>query len=80
MAQLVKNLSAMQETGDTGDMGLIPGLEICSGGGNEYPLQYPCLENFMDRRAWWATFHGVSKSQTRLSTSHNVIKVCLRRG
>ena len=80
MAQLVKNLSAVQETGDTGDMGLIPGLGRCSGGGNEYPLQYPCLENFMDRGAWGATFHGVSKSQTQLNTSHNVIKVCLRRG
>ena len=36
------------------------------GGGNGSPLQYSCLENPMDRRAWWATVHGVTKSQTRL--------------
>ena len=35
--------------------------------GNGNPLQYSCLENFMDRRAWWARLHGVAKSQTRLS-------------
>ena len=40
--------------------------------GNGNPLQYPCLENPMDGEAWWATVHGVSKSQTQLSdfTSH----------
>jgi len=32
-----------------------------------YPCQYSCLKNFMDRGAWWATVHGVTKSQTRLS-------------
>ena len=37
------------------------------GGGNGTPLQYSCLENPMDRGAWWAAVHGVSKSQTRLS-------------
>ena len=36
--------------------------------GNGKPLQYSCLENPMDRGAWWATVHGVSKSQTRLHT------------
>ena len=35
--------------------------------GNDNPLQYSCLENPMDTGAWWAAFHGVSKSQTRLS-------------
>ena len=35
--------------------------------GNGNPLQYSCLENPMDRRAWWATVHGVAKSQARLS-------------
>ena len=39
--------------------------------GNGYPLQYSCLENSMDRGAWWATVHGVTESQTRLSTLHN---------
>ena len=37
------------------------------GEGNGTPLQYCCLENPMDRRAWWAAIHGVAKSQTRLS-------------
>ena len=37
------------------------------GGGHDYPLQYSCLENPMDRGAWRATDHGVAKSQTRLS-------------
>ena len=38
-------------------------------GGHGNPLQYYCLENPMDRGAWWATVHGVAKSQTRLSDS-----------
>ena len=41
-------------------------LEDC-GEGNGNPLQYSCLENPMDRGAWWATIHGVTKSRTRLS-------------
>ena len=49
-------------------MGSIPGSERPSRGGNAYPLQYSFLENFMDRGAWWATVHGVAKSQTWLST------------
>ena len=36
------------------------------GEGNGYPLQYSCLANSMDRGAWWATVHGVAKSQTQL--------------
>ena len=39
----------------------------CSGEGNGTPLQYSCLENPMDRGAWWAAVHGVAKSWTRLS-------------
>ena len=42
-----------------GDPSLIPGLERCPGEGNRNPLQYSCLENPMDRGAWWATVHGV---------------------
>ena len=38
--------------------------------GNGNPLQYSCLENLMDRGAWWATVHGVTKSQTRLINTH----------
>ena len=46
------------------DPGLIPRLGRSPGEGNGYPLQYSCLENSMDGEAWWATIHGVSKSQT----------------
>ena len=46
-------------------LGLIPGLERYPGEGNGYPLQYSCLENFMDKGAWQAMVCGVTKSQTR---------------
>ena len=42
-------------------------VSICLGEGNGTPLQHSCLENPMDRGAWWATVHGVAKSRTRLS-------------
>ena len=50
-----------------GDPGLILGLGRSPGEGNGNTLQYPSLENLMDRGAWRATVHGVAKSQTRLS-------------
>ena len=53
--------------GDTGDMGLIHELGRSPGEGSDNRLQYSCLENPMDRGAWWATVHGVTKSWTRLS-------------
>ena len=49
------------------DSGLIPGTGRSPGEGNGNPLQYSCLENPMDRGAWWAAVHGVAKSWTRLS-------------
>ena len=52
---------------NVGDPGFIPGSGRSLGEGNGYPFQYSCLENSMDRGAWWATVHGVTKSQTRLS-------------
>ena len=52
---------------NTGDPCLIPGSGRSSGEGNGNPLQYSCLENFMDRGAWQATVHGVAKGQTQLS-------------
>ena len=54
-------------TASAGDVGLIPGLGRSPGEGNGNPLQYSCLENPMDRGAWWATVHGVAKSRTQLS-------------
>ena len=45
-----------------GDLGLIPGSAKSPGQGNGNPLQYSCLENPMDRGAWWATVHGVADS------------------
>ena len=47
---------------NAGDLGLIPGLGRSPGKGKGYPLRYPCLQNPMDRGAWWATVHGVAKS------------------
>ena len=61
---VVKNLPA--NAGGTGDASLILGLGRSPAGGNGNPLQYSCLENPMDIGAWWATVHGVTKSQTRL--------------
>ena len=51
----------------TGDMDLIPGSGRSPPGGCGNPLQYSCLKNPIDRGAWWATVHGVTKSQTQLS-------------
>ena len=51
---------------NAGDPGSIPGLGRSPGGGNGNPLRYSCLGNSMDRGAWWATIHGVAKSQTQL--------------
>ena len=51
-------------TGDTGDLGLVPGSGRPPGRGNDNPLQYSCLENPMDRAAWWATVHAVAESDT----------------
>jgi len=50
-----------------GDLGLIPGSGRIPGEGNGNPLQYSCLENPKNGGAWWATAHGVAKSQTRLN-------------
>ena len=45
---------------NAGDLGSIPGLGTSLGGEHGNPLQYVCLENAMDRGAWWATVHGVT--------------------
>ena len=56
VAHLVKNAC------NAGDLGLIPGLGRSPGEGNGKILQYPCLENPMDRGAWCAAIHGIAKS------------------
>ena len=53
---MVKNPPA-----NSGDVGVIPGLGTSPGRGNGTPLQYSCLGNAMDRRAWWATVHAVAE-------------------
>ena len=62
---VVKNLHA--NVGDTRNVGLIPEWGRYHRVGNGNPLQYSCLENLMDRGAWQATVHGVTKSRTLLS-------------
>ena len=66
---VVKNLPANAQ-----DKDLTSGLGRSPGGGNGNPLQYSCLENPMDRGHWWAVVHGVTESQTQVSThTHNYI-------
>ena len=64
VALVVKNLPAT--AGDLRDVGSVPGLGRSPGEGHVNPLQYSCLENPMDRRAWWGIVHRVAKSWTRL--------------
>ena len=68
---MVKNTPANAR--NSRDAGSTPGSGRSPAGGNGKPLQYSCLGNPMDRGAWWATVHGVAKSQTRLSTHYPTI-------
>ena len=52
------------DPGDSGDSSLILGLGRFPGEGNSNPLQYSCLEDSMERGAWWATVHGVTESDS----------------
>ena len=54
------------EPANAGEMGSIPGMGKSPREGNGNPVQYSCLENSMDRGAWWATVHGVAKSWIQL--------------
>ena len=64
----VKNPPA--NVGDVRDLGSIPGWGRSPGEGHGDPLQYSCLENPMDRGAWWATVHRVAESDTTEATEH----------
>ena len=59
---MVKNLPA--NAGDTGDVGSISGSERSPGVRSGNVLQYSCLENSMDRGAWWTIVYGVAKNRT----------------
>ena len=74
MALVVKNLPA--NSGDIGDAGLIPGLGRFPGEENGNPLLYSCLENSMDRGAWWAIVHEVAQSCTWLKQLEPDILEC----
>ena len=62
---MLKNLPDNAE--DARDAVLVPGSERSPGIGNGNPFKHSWLENSMDREAWWAIVHGVTKSQTQLS-------------
>ena len=59
-------LSGKESACSAGDLGSIPGLGRSPGGGHGNPVQYSCLENPMDRGAWWAIVHEVTQNPTRL--------------
>ena len=76
---VVRNLLA--SAGATGDVSSIPGPGRFPGEGNGNPLQYSCLDNPMDRGAWWATVHGATELDTNdhvtLTQSVYLIDICM---
>ena len=62
-------LQSLANAEDKRDVGSIPGLGRSPEGGYDNPLQYSCLQNPMDRGAWWASVRGVTKSRIQLSDS-----------
>ena len=63
----IGGLGSKESACNAGDLGSIPGSGRSPGERNGKLLQYSCLENPMDRGAWWAIVHGVAESRTRLS-------------
>ena len=78
MVLVVKNLPA--NAGDVKDVGSIPGSGISLGEEHVNQLQYSCLENSMDRGAWWAMVHCIAKSWTEaIEHIHNLnFSVCIQ--
>ena len=70
---MVKNPPA--DEGDIRDVGSIPGSGRSPGGGHSNPLQNSCLENPMDRRAWWATVVSQSRTQLMMLSMHTHIRI-----
>ena len=76
LSQWLSGKEPSYNTGDTGDLGCIPGLGRSPEGGHGNPLQYSCLENPMDRGALRATVYRVAKSQLKqLSSSSSSIYI-----
>ena len=73
VALIFKNLPA--NAGDIRDVGWIPGSGRSPGVGNSSPLWYSCLENPMERGAWWATDHGVGHKELDMS-EHTCTHIC----
>ena len=63
--RLLSGSDSKESACNAGDWGSIPGLGKSPGEGNGYLLHYSCLENLMDREAWWTIVHGVKKSWTK---------------
>ena len=63
--------------GETGDVNLIPGLGRSLGGGHSNPLQHSCLENLMDRGAWWAMVHSITHNRTQLKRLSKHVCICI---
>ena len=70
-------LSSKESACNVGDPGSIPGQGRFPGEGTGNPLQYSCLQNSMDRGVWWATVHGIEKSQTQLNGFHLLIHIII---
>ena len=74
VSQSRTRLKRLSSSSSAGDLGSVPGSGRSPGERNGYPFQYSCLENSMDRGAWWATVHGVTKSQADTVYTHCVMK------
>ena len=78
MAELPGGLTDKGSACNVGDMGSIPESKRSPGEGNGSPLQYSCLENPMDRGAWWATVHGITEElDTTYRVNNKNNSVCL---